>query len=140
MQTYAVKRLIAADPQTIWNLLTDASNCATWNPAVLGIEGTIAPGERIKLRSTVNPKRAFKLTATEFSPPHRMIWADGIPFGLFKGVGTYRLAPQANGSTEFSMEEVFSGLLEPIISRSIPDMTESFEQFADGLRRAAGGG
>jgi hypothetical protein len=38
------------------------------------------------------------------------------------------------------MEEVFSGLLEPIISRSIPDMTESFEQFADGLRRAAGGG
>jgi uncharacterized protein YndB with AHSA1/START domain len=72
MQTYAVKRLIAADPQTIWNLLTDASNYATWNSAVLGIEGTIAPGERIKLRSTVNPKRAFKLTVTEFGSPRRM--------------------------------------------------------------------
>ena len=52
--TYAVKRLIAADPQTIWNLLTDALNYPTWNPAVLGIEGTIAPGERIKLTSTVH--------------------------------------------------------------------------------------
>lgn len=53
MPTHAVKRLIAADPQTIWNLLTDASNYPTWNPAVLGIEGTIAPGERIKLTVTV---------------------------------------------------------------------------------------
>ena len=140
MPTYAVKRLIAADPQTIWDLLADASNYPTWNPAVLGIEGTIAPGERIKLTSTVNPKRAFKLTVTEFGPPHRMVWSDGMPLGLFKGVRTYRLTPQANGSTEFSMEEVFSGLLEPIISKSIPDMTESFEQFADGLTQAAESG
>jgi hypothetical protein len=92
------------------------------------------------LTSSVKPKRAFKLTVTEFGPPHRMVWSDGMPLGLFKGVRTYRLTPQANGSTEFSMEEVFSGLLEPIISKSIPDMTESFEQFADGLRQAAEGG
>ncbi|HUP18082.1 MAG TPA: hypothetical protein VM848_18785 [Acidimicrobiia bacterium] len=69
-----------------------------------------------------------------------MVWADGVPLGLFKGVRTYRLTPQANGSNEFSMEEEFSGLLEPIISKSIPDMIESFEQFADGLRQAAEGG
>jgi hypothetical protein len=140
MPNYAVKRLIAADPQTIWNLLTDAPNYRTWNPAVVGIEGTIAPGERIKLTSTVNPKRAFKLTVTEFGPPNKMVWADGMPLGLFKGVRTYRLTPQANGGTEFSMEEVFSGLLEPIISKSIPDMTESFQQFAEGLRQAAEAG
>jgi hypothetical protein len=35
------------------------------------------------------------------------------------------------------MEEVFSGLLEPMITKSIPDMTESFELFADGLKQAA---
>jgi hypothetical protein len=35
------------------------------------------------------------------------------------------------------MKEEFSGLLEPMISKSIPDMTESFELFADGLKRAA---
>jgi hypothetical protein len=91
------------------------------------------------VKSVVNPKRAFKLKVTEFSPPRSMVWADGMPLGLFKGVRTYRLQPQEDGTTLFSMEEVFSGLLEPMISRSIPDMTESFDQFADGLKRAAEG-
>jgi hypothetical protein len=35
------------------------------------------------------------------------------------------------------MREVYSGPLAGLISRSIPDMTESFEQFADGLKEAA---
>lgn len=137
MTTYAAKRLINADPQTIWDLLTDAGGYPNWNPAVLGIEGTIAAGEKIRLTSIVDPKRTFKLTVTEFGPPHKMVWADGMPLGLFKGVRTYRITPQADGPTEFAMEEVFSGLLEPMISKSIPDLTESFEQFADGLKRAA---
>jgi hypothetical protein len=139
MPNYAVSRSIAAPPQAIWDLLTDASAYPSWNPAVLGIEGEIAPGEQIVVKSVVNPKRAFKLKVTEFSPPRSMVWADGMPLGLFKGVRTYRLQPQEDGTTLFSMEEVFSGLLEPMISRSIPDMTESFDQFADGLKRAAEG-
>jgi hypothetical protein len=35
------------------------------------------------------------------------------------------------------MEEVYSGLMAPLITRSIPDLTESFEKFADGLKEAA---
>lgn len=137
MTRYAVTREIHAKPEAIWELLTDAEAYPNWNPAVLGIEGRIASGERIELTSVVDPKRSFKLKVTEFSPPHSMVWADGMPFGLFKGVRTYRLEPQAGGRTTFSMEEEFSGLLEPMISKSIPDMTESFELFADGLKRAA---
>jgi hypothetical protein len=63
-----------------------------------------------------------------------------MPLGLFRGVRTYSITPTANGPTEFSMEEVFSGPLERLISKSIPDMTDSFEQFADGLKRAAEAG
>ena len=136
MTTYSVKRTIQAEPDAIWALLTDSSSYASWNPSVIGIEGTIGPGEKIKLTSAVNPNRAFKLRIMEFSPPRSMVWADGMPFGLFKGVRTYTLTP-TGGATEFSMEEVFSGLLEPLISKSIPDMSESFEQFADGLKSAA---
>jgi hypothetical protein len=137
MTRYAITREIHAKPEVIWALLTDAPAYPNWNPAVLGIEGRIAPGERIELTSVVDPKRSFKLKVTEFSPPHTMVWADGMPLGLFKGVRTFRLAPQPDGPTMFSMEEEFSGLLEPMISKSIPDMTESFELFADGLKRAA---
>lgn len=137
MTEYSVKRTINADVQTIWGLLTDAPTYPSWNPAVLGIEGTIASGEKLRLTSTVNPNRQFKMTVSEFEAPSRMVWSDGMPLGLFKGVRTYLVTANDDGSSEFSMEEVFSGLMEPLISKSIPDMTESFDQFADGLKAAA---
>lgn len=136
MTTYTVTRTIGADPDTVWRLLTDAAGYTSWNPTIVSLEGSIAQGERIRLVSTVNPKRAFKLNVTEMNPPMRMVWADGMPLGLFKGVRTFTLSP-TSGGTEFTMEEVYSGLLEPLISRSIPDMTDSFEAFADGLKQAA---
>ena len=135
MTAYSVKRTIQAKPDAIWALLTDAGSYSSWNPGVISIEGTIGLGEEIRLTSTVNPKRAFKLHVNEFSAPRSMVWADGMPLGLFK-VRTYTLTPVGD-ATEFSMEEVFSGLLEPLISKSIPDMSESFAQFADGLKEAA---
>lgn len=137
MASYAVNRTIQAAPHTIWNLLTDASSYDDWNPAVLSIEGVISYGEKIKLTSVVNPKRAFSLTVSDFDAPRKMVWSDGMPLGLFKGVRTYLLEPRDDGATDFSMEEVFSGLLAPLITKTIPDMTDSFDQFADGLKRAA---
>lgn len=139
MKQYVVTRAINASPEKIWSLLTDAPSYADWNPAVVGIEGTIAPGEKIKLTSTVNPKRAFALEVTEFEAPRRMVWAGGMPLGLFKGVRTFTVTPHDDGSTDFSMDEVYSGLMEPLISKSIPDLTDSFEQFADGLKSSAEG-
>jgi hypothetical protein len=37
------------------------------------------------------------------------------------------------------MREEFSGLLAPLIERSIPDLQPSFEKFADGLRAMSEG-
>lgn len=136
MTRYHVSRSIDAPADTVWKLLTDATSYADWNPAVVSIEGPIAVGNTIKLVSVVNPKRTFSLTVTEMQPPTRMVWSDGMPLGLFKGVRTYRLVEQG-GRTEFAMTEEFSGPLAPLITRAIPDMTESFDQFADGLKDAA---
>ena len=136
MTSYTVTKRIEANPDAVWGLLTDAAEYTSWNPTIVSLEGTIAQGERIELVSTVNPKRAFKLNVTELRAPEHMVWADGMPLGLFKGVRTFTLTPM-DGGTEFTMEEVYSGLLKPLISRSIPDMTDSFEAFADGLKQAA---
>lgn len=120
------------------DLLTNASAYSRWNPAVLGIEGEIVEGARIKMKSIVNPDRDFKLKVNNVDAPNSMVWWDGMPLGLFKGVRTFRLTAKAD-STVFSMEEVYSGLMAPLITKSIPDMTESFEMFADGLKEAAEG-
>ena len=139
MTSYAVKRTIAAAPETIWALLTDAPGYASWNPAVIGIDGRIAPGEKIKLTSVVNPKRAFSLTVTEFDEPRHMVWSDGMPLGLFKGVRTYTLTQQTGGGVEFAMREVYSGLVAPMITRSIPDLQPAFDEFAAALKKRAEG-
>lgn len=133
---YSVTRTIAASPETVWNLLTDADGYDDWNDAVVSIEGPIAIGNTIKLVSVVNPKRTFSLKVSVMEAPHRMVWSDGMPLGLFKGERTY-LIEGKDGSSEFSMTEVFSGPLSGLITKAIPDMTESFNQFADGLKRAA---
>jgi hypothetical protein len=133
---YHVTRLIDAPAQAVWDLLTNASSYADWNPAVISIEGPIAAGSSIRLVSIVNPKRTFTLKVTEMQQPRHMVWADGMPLGLFKGVRTYSLADRGTG-TEFAMTEQYSGLLAGLITRTIPDMTESFDQFADGLKQAA---
>jgi hypothetical protein len=133
---YAVQRTINASPDRIWELLVDADRYPDWNPSVVSLRGRVAAGESIELVSTVNPKRAFALTVSELEPARRMVWSGGMPLGLFKGVRTFSLTPQGDGQTEFTMEEVYSGALAPLITRTMPDLTESFEQFADGLKTA----
>jgi uncharacterized protein YndB with AHSA1/START domain len=133
---YTVTRQIAAAPERVWALLVDADGYRTWNKAVVSIKGPISHGQRIELVSIVNPKRTFKLNVVEMAPPTRMVWADGMPLGLFRGERVYELAPTSDGTT-FTMTESFSGLLSGMISKSIPDMTESFNLFADGLKQAA---
>jgi hypothetical protein len=135
--SYAASRTIEAAPETVWGLLTEAAAYPTWNSTVLSLDGRIARGEKIGVVSTLNPKRTFTLTDTELDPPRRMVWADGMPLGLFRGERTYTLAPAGEGRTDFRMEEVFRGPLAPLITKMIPDMTDSFAEFADGLKRAA---
>jgi len=52
---------IKADPTIVWALLTKASDYTRWNSTVTSIEGNIALGEKIKLKSILDAKRTFKL-------------------------------------------------------------------------------
>jgi hypothetical protein len=135
--SYTVKRTIAASPERIWALLVDAESYASWNPAVISLQGRIAEGETIKLLAAVNPKRTFSLKVSGIRPQHEMVWAEGMPLGLFRGVRTISLRALGEAETEFTMQEIYSGPLAKLITKAIPDLNESFAQFADGLKRAA---
>lgn len=135
--TYRVTKTINAAPAAVWALLSDGSAWTEWNPTIISFAGDIALGQKVKLVSTVNPKRAFSLKIDEMDAPGRMVWSDGMPLGLFTGARTYTLTPVDGDRTEFTMEEVYTGLLAPLITKSIPDMTDSFEEFATGLKTAA---
>jgi hypothetical protein len=139
LKSYEASSTIDASPDAIWAILTDAAGYASWDSGVVGVEGTIAPGEKIKVTSEANPKRAFPVKVTEFDPGRSMTWSGGMPLGLFKGVRTFKLSP-AGEATEFGMREEYTGPLLPLIWRSMPDLGPSFEQFARGLKQKAESG
>jgi uncharacterized protein YndB with AHSA1/START domain len=138
--SYASASSIAATPDRVWALLTDAAAYPRWNPTVVKIDGSIAAGQRIRLVSTLDPKRTFKLKVAEADAPRRMVWSSGMPLGLFTGRRTYTLTPRADGGTDFAMEERFTGPMAPLITKAIPDMSESFRMFAQALKVAAEAG
>ena len=127
---------IGARPERIWALLTDAAGFPGWNSTVSSIEGEIALGNRIRVRVPLAPKRTFKLRVSELEPARRMVWRDGAA-PMFRGVRTFTLSPRGDGTTDFSMVEVFSGLMLPLIARALPDFGPSFEQYAADLKRTA---
>ena len=133
---YRVALSIDAPAQRVWDLLVDAPGYKTWNPSMVSIDGPIEPGRSIKLVSAVNPGRTFALNITAMDPPHRLVWTGGMPLGLFTGTRTF-LIESADQGCRFSMSEVYTGLMSGLIFKSIPDLNDSFKQFAESLKAAA---
>lgn len=137
-QSCAIRCDVHASPDAIWAILTDAARYPTWNSTVMSLEGAIRPGERLRLRVTLDPKRTFSPKVRKLDE-NEMVWTDGFA-PMFRGVRIFRLTPKADGVTEFAMEEVFSGAMLPLIKGSLPDFGAAFEAFARDLKRAAEGG
>lgn len=133
---YSVSCEVNAEPHTVWALLTDARRFPEWNSTVSSIEGSIALGERLAVRVPLAPDRVFKPRVTRFEPGRSMEWSDGMA-PMFRGVRTFTLTSKAPGVTEFSMREELSGIMLPLIKKSLPDFGPAFEAYADDLKRAA---
>ncbi len=134
---YRVGINIAAEPDAVWTLLTDAPGYPEWNSTVISIDGTIAQGEEIELKAKIDPDRTFELTVSEFTPHRKLVWQDGGR--AFKGVRTFTLTPRGDGTTDVTMAEVLTGSMMGMIEGKLPDFRPSFDTFASDLKRAAEG-
>lgn len=126
---------IRAIPDVVWGLLTDATGFPRWNSTVSGIEGRIEEGERLRLH-VPGTNRTFTPRVSGVEPGRRMTWSDGFE-PLFKGSRTFVLGMDADGSTEFTMSERFSGILFALTRRMMPDFQPIFETYANDLKREA---
>jgi uncharacterized protein YndB with AHSA1/START domain len=139
MLSYESQSQIAATPAAVWAVLIDGAAWPSWDSGVGGVEGVIALGERITIHSNAAPGRAFPVKVTTFDAPTRLVFTGGMPLGLFRGVRTYTLTP-TSGGTLFHMREEYSGPMLGMISKSMPDLQPSFDQFAAGLAARAESG
>jgi hypothetical protein len=65
---------------------------------------------------------------------------DALPFSARKLIGKdlwVMYSPKGEGTVDFTLREEFSGPLLPLIGRSIPDMTQSFQEAVAGLKAHA---
>jgi uncharacterized protein YndB with AHSA1/START domain len=122
---------IQADKSIIWALLTNANDFPRWNSTILSIAGTIALGEKIKLKAKLDPKREFKLKVKEFEPDNRLVWGDAM------GNRVYTLKSIGNNLTNFTMIEKIGGPLFPLFAKMVPPFDEAFEQYAKDLKNEA---
>ena len=132
----SVNTEINASPEKIWGILTNAARYTQWNTTIISINGNISLGEQIQLKSKLDPKRTFKLKVSTLKPNTTMVWEDGMA-PMFKGVRNYELVKLNGNMTKFTMTEVFTGIMLPLIAGSLPDFRPSFEQFAADLKKEA---
>jgi len=122
---------IRAKPEDVWTILVNAADYPKWSSTVTSLEGRIAVGEKIALRSILDEKRTFKLKVLELEAPTRMVWGDAM------GKRTYELVKKDASTVTFSMRERIGGPLFPLFAAMIPPFDEVFDKFAADLKKKA---
>jgi hypothetical protein len=132
----SVATLIEAPAATIWSLLTDLHAQARWNSTLASIDGKVALGKRVSFRVPEAPRQTFSPRVVAYDDGRSMVWR--LSYGLLLASDrTYRLKPGPGGSTEFSLDEVFRGLLLPLVARTFPNFGRMFERTAADLKAEA---
>jgi hypothetical protein len=137
MKSFATRIDIQAPVNRIWRILTDLPRWSEWNSTVERTLGQIESGARVTVFVKQSPGRAFPLRVTELDAPRRMVWAGGMPLGLFTGTRVYELSAPSAASAMFTMREAYTGLLAALIGKSIPDLQPAFDEFAACLKRVS---
>lgn len=137
MKEFKASTTIKASPETIWSILTDAPSYPEWDPGMIRLEGTVAHGEKITAYTKISPNRAFPVTVNIVEKGKKMTWSSAMPIGAFDGVRTFTLDDNGDGTVHFTAHEQFTGWMLPLIGRTIPDLTPSFNDFVAGLKARA---
>lgn len=127
----SISGLIEASPTAIWELITHAKNIPTWTVTIISIDGEIGLGNKIRLKSSLDSSRTFKLKVKQFEPQKKLVWGDS------KGERTFLLESIDANKTRFTMTESIGGLMFPLYAKYIPAFDENFEQFFRDLKAIA---
>jgi len=133
---FSTRTTIDAPAAHVWSILTDLAAWPSWNTTVSSTQGSVTLGQKVTVAVTAAPGRSFPVRVAELDAPRRMVWRGGLPLRLFTGTRTYRVSHE-DGLTAFEMDEVYSGPLAPMVTRSVPDLQPAFDEFARCLKSHA---
>jgi hypothetical protein len=73
MRYHEATASIGAAPEDARRVLVDVAGWPAWDSGVDGVDGGIAEGQRITMRSGAAPGRAFPVTVTDLDPARRLV-------------------------------------------------------------------
>ncbi len=119
---------INSPTERVWQVLGQAEHYPKWTSTILALEGKIAPGESLRLRSALDPKRTFRLKVKALEPNGRMVWGGSM------GERIFALTALPEGGTRFRMSEKIGSPLFFLFAGMIPPFDEAFDRFAQDLK------
>lgn len=119
--------IIDASKETVWKHLTGFEAYGNWNPFILGIEGELREGAR--LRNTLKSGKGtmvFKPLVTEMVPFQKFAWLGSLFIkGIFDGRHYFIIEELGPAQVKLVHGEIFSGLLSGMILNRIGDDTRN---------------
>jgi uncharacterized membrane protein len=126
---------IAAPPELVWAVMSDAERWHEWTASVRGIrlldQGPLRVGSRALIRQPRFPPAVWKVT--ELEPGRSFTWKTGMP-GMW-AYGRHSVAP-APGGSRANLHLHHEGPLGQLLARLTRDITNRYLAFeAAGLKK-----
>lgn len=132
---------INASPGGVWQVLTDLDHYADWNPFVTKAHGIVGIGERLTVYIEPPGGKAmtFRPSVTMARENEEFRWLGKfLVRGLFDGEHIFEIYGLEDERVKFVQREVFSGLLVPLLWKSLETSTRAgFEAMNAALKERA---
>ena len=109
---------IEASPARVWQVLTDFPAYPEWNSVLPQIRGEAVPGKRLQVwvRFVAGITVSFRPKVLHAEYERELRWQGRfLRSRLFAGEHSFVIEPLGNGRVLFLHDEVYSGLLVPVI-------------------------
>ena len=141
MKTLYTDLEIAAPAERVWAILADLPAYPAWNPFIRRITGALEPGARLEVRLEPPGGMGATLRPTVLAadPGRELRWRGSLGVrGLFDAEHRFALEPAGAGRVRFVQEERFTGLLVPLLAKSLDRHTlPGFEAMNRALKARA---
>ncbi|MDQ3015786.1 MAG: SRPBCC domain-containing protein [Bacteroidota bacterium] len=141
MRSLDTQIIINAPCHIIWHHLTDFSSFSEWNEFIPHIQGQLLSGARlsVKICPPGGKPMNFKPTITLYENGRILQWLGHLGIrGLFDGQHTFMCESTGAESSSFIHKENFTGILVPLVWKSIHAKTlKGFELMNQQLKARA---
>ena len=122
---------IQAEPERVWEVLTDGAAYPEWNPFIRRLEGALEPGGKLEVRIEPPDRRAmtFRPRVLTVEPNRELRWLGSLLFrGLFDGEHALLIEPLGAARVRFVQRERFTGALVPFFGKGLAATRVGFER------------